>query len=84
MIIKEVRPVVIPVVIGGFWRAFNKKGLRFKKKGTRLTVQFKAPLQIDYEASAEQIMEQIMDAIEQSKQYMLQGRHHRLAVAGNP
>jgi hypothetical protein len=84
MIIKEVRPVVIPVVIGGFWRAFNKKGLRFKKKGTCLSVQFKAPLQIDYEASAEQIMEQIMDAIEQSKQFMLQGRHHRLALATNP
>jgi 1-acyl-sn-glycerol-3-phosphate acyltransferase len=81
LIIKEVRPIVIPVVIGGFWRAFNKKGLRFKKKGTRLSVQFKAPLSIDYDASAEQIMDQIMDAIEQSKQYMLQGRHHRLAVA---
>ena len=77
LIIKEVRPVVIPVVINGFWRAFNKKGLRFKKKGTILSVQFKAPLQIDYEASAEQILEQIMDAIEQSKQFMLQGRHHR-------
>jgi 1-acyl-sn-glycerol-3-phosphate acyltransferase len=84
MIIKEVRPVVIPVVIGGFWRAFNKKGLRFKKRGTSLSVQFKAPLQIDYEASAEQIMEQIMDAIEQSKQFMLQGRHHRLALAAHP
>lgn len=77
LIIKEVRPVVVPVVINGFWRAFNKKGLRFKKKGTILSVQFKAPLQIDYEASAEQILEQIMDAIEQSKQFMLQGRHHR-------
>lgn len=83
LIIKEVRPVVIPIVIGGFWRAFNKKGLRFKKRGTRLSVQFKAPLQIDYEASADQILEQIMDAIEQSKEYMLQGRHHRLALAGS-
>jgi 1-acyl-sn-glycerol-3-phosphate acyltransferase len=82
LIIKEVRPVVIPVVINGFWRAFNKKGLRFKKKGTSLSVHFKAPLQIDYEASAEQILEQIMDAIEQSKKYMLQGRHHQVGLSG--
>ena len=81
LIIKEVRPVVIPVVINGFWRAFNKKGLRFKKKGTILSVHFKAPLQIDYEASAEQILEQIMDAIEQSKKYMLQGRHHQVDLS---
>lgn len=81
LIIKEVRPVVIPVVINGFWRAFNKKGLRFKKKGTILSVHFKAPLQIDYEASAEQILEQIMDAIEQSKKYMLQGRHHQVGLS---
>lgn len=77
LIIKEVRPVVIPVVIGGFWRAFNKKGLRFKKRGTRLTVQFKPPLVIDYEASAEQILEQVMEAIEQSRSFMLKGSHHR-------
>jgi hypothetical protein len=69
-------------VINGFWRAFNKKGLRFKKKGTSLSVHFKAPLQIDYEASAEQILEQIMDAIEQSKKYMLQGRHHQVGLSG--
>lgn len=32
MIIKEVRPIVIPIVISGFWRAFNKKGLKLKKE----------------------------------------------------
>src|SRR5258706_9615325 len=46
LIIKQNRPVVIPVVISGFWRAFNKKGLRFKKKGTTLSVTFKEPLVI--------------------------------------
>ncbi|MBE2229208.1 MAG: 1-acyl-sn-glycerol-3-phosphate acyltransferase [Chitinophagaceae bacterium] len=76
MIIKQVRPVVIPVVINGFWRAFNKTGLKFKKKGSQLSVTFKAPLVIDYEAPAEHILDQIMDAIEQSKQYMMKGRHH--------
>ena len=75
-IIKENRPIVIPVVIQGFWRAFNRKGLKFKKKGTRLSVRFKAPLDLDYEAAPEVILEKIMDAIEQSRQYMLKGKHH--------
>jgi len=71
------RPIVVPVVISGFWRAFNKKGLKFKKKGTLLSVTFKEPLQIDYEASPEDILEQVMEAIEQSKSFMMQGAHHR-------
>ena len=75
-IIKQTRPVVVPVVISGFWRAFNKKGLKFKKKGSQLSVRFKAPLNIDYEAPAEKILTQIMDAIEQSKNYMMMGAHH--------
>ena len=83
MIIKQCKPIVVPIVINGFWRAFNKKGLQMKKRNTRLSVQFKAPLQIDYEAAPEKIMDQIMDAIEQSKEYMLKGRHHRLASAPN-
>lgn len=75
-IIKRNRPIVVPVVISGFWRAFNKKGLAFKKKNSLLTVTFKKPLQIDYDASVETILEQIMDAIEQSRQFMMMGPHH--------
>ena len=80
LIIKQTRPVVIPVVISGFWRAFNKKGLKFKKKGSLLSVTFKPPLTIDYDASSEDILAQVMDAIEQSKRHMMQGRHHWQAV----
>jgi 1-acyl-sn-glycerol-3-phosphate acyltransferase len=76
VIIRQIKPIVVPVVISGFWRAFNKKGLKFKKKGSVLSVTFKEPLQIDYDASAETILAQIMDAIEQSKQYMMMGKHH--------
>src|SRR6187397_652041 len=76
LIIKRNKPIVIPVVINGFWRAFNKKGLKFKKKGSLLTVNFKAPLQIDYDAPAEEIMKEIMNGIEQSKEYMMKGAHH--------
>lgn len=77
-IIKNNQPIVIPVVINGFWRAFDKKGLKFKKRGSLLTVRFKEPMIIDYTQSAEAIVEQVMHAIEQSKEYMLKGKHHLL------
>jgi 1-acyl-sn-glycerol-3-phosphate acyltransferase len=67
LLIKQTRPIVIPIVISGFNIAFDKKGLRFKKKHTTLSVKFKEPLQIDYNASNDEIMESIMLAIEQSK-----------------
>jgi 1-acyl-sn-glycerol-3-phosphate acyltransferase len=71
---------VVPVVINGFWRAFTKKGLTYKKVGTPLTIRFKAPLVIDYAAPVEEILDQVMDAIEQSKSYMLKGKHHEMKV----
>jgi 1-acyl-sn-glycerol-3-phosphate acyltransferase len=80
LIIKQMKPIVIPVVISGFWRAFNKKGLKFKKKGSLLSVTFKEPLQINYEDSAENILAQVMDAIEQSKKHMMMGKHHWLTT----
>ena len=75
-IIKLTKPVVVPVVIQGFWRAFNKKGLKFKKKGVELSVRFKEPLDINYDDSPEDILAQVMDAIEQSKKHMMMGGHH--------
>lgn len=80
-IIKNNRPVVVPVVINGFWRAFSKTGLSFKKRGSRLSLRFKAPLEIDYTQPVEQILEQIMDAIEQSRSHMMLGKHHARAAA---
>ncbi len=76
LIIKQNRPIVIPVVISGFWRAFNKTGLKLKKKGTRLSVEFKPPLQVDYDAPAEVILSQVMDSIGQSRKFMMRGKHH--------
>ncbi len=75
-IIKHHKPIVVPVVINGFWRAFNKRGLKFKKKGTLLSVRFKEPLQLTYEESVEEIFEKVMDSIEQSRKFMLLGKHH--------
>ena len=75
-LIKQNKPIVIPIVISGFWLAFNKKGLKFKKKGVLLTVRIKEPLQINYDDSLEDILDQVMVAIEQSKHHMMQGPHH--------
>ena len=75
-IIKHEKPIVVPVVISGFWRAFDKKGLKFKKRGTLLSIRFKEPLQFTYEETIEEILEMVMDAIEQSKKFMMKGKHH--------
>ena len=79
-IIKHHRPVVIPVVINGFWRAFNKKGLKFKKKGSLLSVRFKEPLSLTYEESIETILEKVIDSIEQSKKFMMKSKHHLISA----
>lgn len=77
-IIKQNQPIVVPIIISGFWRAFNKKGLKFKKRGTILSVTIKDPLVIDYNDSVENILDQVMDAIEQSKKFMMKGKHHEI------
>ena len=68
-IIKNYQPVVIPIVVDGMREAFGKKGLKIKKKGVELTLKVKAPLQINYSDSVEHILEQVMDAIEQSNRF---------------
>ena len=77
-IIKQTKPIVIPVVINGFWRAYNKTGLKFKKKGIQLSVTFKEPLKINFDDNMDVILAQVMDAIEQSKTFMMKGKHHRV------
>jgi 1-acyl-sn-glycerol-3-phosphate acyltransferase len=79
-IIKENNPVVIPVVINGFWRAFNKKGLKFKKRGILLSVKFKAPMEFAPDESIDSILDRVMDAIEQSKKFMMKGKHHLMTI----
>jgi hypothetical protein len=37
-------------------------------------------MNIDYNAPVEEILDQVMDAIEQSKKYMLKGKHHLMSV----
>ena len=65
-IIKQHRPIVVPIVIDGFRRSFDKKGLRLKKKGILQSFIIKEPLQIDYENDTiEEIVEKVEYAIEQ-------------------
>lgn len=69
LILKKYNPVVVPVVIDGFSRAFNKSGLKMKKKGVKLSVRFKAPMNIDLKKPADEILADLMDAIEQSEKF---------------
>jgi 1-acyl-sn-glycerol-3-phosphate acyltransferase len=77
LIIKQNQPIIVPIVIGGFWRAFTKSGIGVRKPGTLLTVHFKEPLDVDYNDTTEHILEQVMNAIEQSHEYMAKGHHHQ-------
>ena len=70
-IIKKFKPIVVPVVIDGFRRSFDKKGLRIKKKGILQSMQIKEPLKIDYEnESVDSIIEKLEYAIEQHPSFL--------------
>ncbi len=70
-IIKRYKPIVVPIVIDGFRRSFDKKGLRVKKKNILQSMEIKAPLVIDYEnESIDQIVEKIEYAIEQHPSFL--------------
>lgn len=70
-LVKQSRCTVIPIVIEGFNKAFHKKSLKLMRKNVLMTVNFKPPLEVNYEASLDDILAQIMDAIEQSDAYKL-------------
>jgi len=70
-IIKTYKPIVVPIVIDGFRRSFDKKGLRMKKKGILQSFIIKPPLEIDYENdSIETIVEKVEYAIEQHASFL--------------
>ena len=70
-IIKNYKPIVVPIVIDGFRRSFDKKGLRMKKKNILQSMVIKKPLNIDYENdTSEEIVEKIEYAIEQHSSFL--------------
>ena len=64
-IIKTEKPLVVPIVIDGFRDAFGKQGLKIQQKNSVLKIRIKPPLTINYEASTEEIIVKITEAIEQ-------------------
>lgn len=71
-LVKNQRPIVIPIKINGFRRAFDKKGLKIKVTGVKPTMEFKPALDIDYDKeSAAEILDKIMHAIEQTPEHNL-------------
>lgn len=70
-IIKQYKPLVVPIVIDGFRRSFDKKGIRIKKRGILQSMEVKQPLEIDYEnESFESIVNKIEFAIEQHPSFL--------------
>jgi 1-acyl-sn-glycerol-3-phosphate acyltransferase len=70
-IIKNYRPIVVPIVIDGFRRSFDKKGLRIKKKNILQSMEIKPPLVIDYDnETTDDIVKRIEYAIEQHPSFL--------------
>ena len=70
-IIKKHKPIVIPIVIDGFRRSFDKKGLVIKKRNVLQSMVIKAPLEIDYEnEEIADIVTKIEYAIEQHPSFL--------------
>ena len=70
-LIKQYKPIVIPIVIDGFRRSFDKKGIRVKKKNVLMSMTIKKPLKIDYlKDSTEDIIEKIEFSIEQHSSFL--------------
>ena len=70
-IIKTFRPIVVPVVIDGFRRSFDKKGILIKKKDILQSIEIKKQIEINYEEeSLESILEKIEFAIEQHHSFL--------------
>ena len=65
-IIKYNKSIVVPIVIDGFRRSFDRKGLFLKKKGVNQKLEIKAPIEIDHgNESIDLIVKKIGESIEQ-------------------
>ena len=70
-IIKTYKPIVVPIVIDGFRRSFDKKGLNIRRKNVLQSMVIKEPLEIDYDnESVDDIVKKIEFAIEQHPSFL--------------
>lgn len=70
-IIKTFKPIVVPIVIDGFRRSFDKRGLNIKKRNVLQSIVIKKPLEIDFEnEKIAEILTKIEFAIEQHPSFL--------------
>jgi len=70
-LIKTYKPVVVPIVIDGFRRSFDKKGLNIKKRNVLQSMVIKQPMEIDYEnETTEEIVKRLQIEIEQDPSFL--------------
>ncbi len=70
-IIRHYKPIVVPIVIDGFRRSFDKKGVRIKKRGILQSMVIKPPMEFDYENdTVEEIIYKLEHAIEQHSSFL--------------
>ena len=70
-LIKKYKPIVIPIVIDGFRRSFDKKGIIVKKKNVIMSMIIKKPLKIDFQKdSTDDIIKKIEFSIEQHSSFL--------------
>lgn len=62
-LIKQFRPVVVPVRLDGFREAFDKTGLKLRKLKVQLSVRYGRPLEIDYDQPPSAILAAVMRGI---------------------
>lgn len=62
-LIKQFRPVVVPVRLDGLREAFDKTGLKLRKTGVDLSVRYGRPLDIDYDWPTSKILGAVMTGI---------------------
>lgn len=60
-LIRNLNPIVVPVELKGFDKAFDKKGVRFKNKRVQLEVKFKKPIRFGEDATLEEIQQFLED-----------------------
>jgi len=62
-LIKEHGPIVVPVRVEGFNKAFDKSGLKTIDRDVALSIEFGAPLLIDADASIDSVTVTVANAI---------------------
>lgn len=63
-IIQAYNPIIVPVAINGFRRAFDKKGFFYKKRGVTLSVKFGKPTRFHPDDSVEDIIAAVTNMLE--------------------